>query len=592
MKSQIKLLVSVVESLIDDWGCTISSRDVAELTERAEREGFAFLASTLPTMDDQLLAGLSTGNLDKNPRFQSLKKGSPVPKLLNGLWLGIFEECGALRHSPNKDAIFALRQITRLFKKVFEVCEESKVDAAITRFIETDGDLPDRVDDILVGRVNAVLHGRALFAISTRDSYKFAHGPGATAERLDSVARWDFPSVSTYLASRFDIADFFPFYAEDWPCTVTDEQVGRVVAVPKNYDKPRLISIEPASAIYAQKGVLAALDKWMVTIPQINMRDQSRNNSLALLGSKDGGLSTIDLSEASDRVSLALIDAVFRLTPSFHDLILGLRTRAVDTGQGVLPLRKYASMGCALTFPVQMLVFRSIIIAAMCELDGDTSTENIRAWGRRSDVGVFGDDIIVPTPYVSSVMQRLEDLGLRVNTDKSFFTGLFRESCGGDYYDGTSVKPVYIRQQPPANRHDVKAISSYAATSLLFEELGLSGAAKHLSGIVEGLIGPSPAGDGAIAVSHPSDARTRYNKRLQRVEVLANVASPKRKVAFGSDYARLAQSLHLCGVDEVSEPAPWDKHFDRVDLSTDPLRLTHHGRPTSAFISRRWVAHQ
>lgn len=571
MKSQVKLLVVLMESLSIDYGCAISSRDVSELKKRAENEGLYFISSVLPTLDDTLISGLSSGKVGINPNFPASKR-TGLPKFLSGLWQKIFLSDGTLMSSPCKTSIFAIRQISRAYKKVFEVCSEDRVLAAMQQFIKTDRELPESLDDGLVGRVNATLHGKWLWRVSRSETFPFSHGPGAVAERLDSVARWDFPSVSQDLAARFDMSDFFVHYEEDWPCPVLPYQVGRVVAVPKTFDKPRLISIEPASAIYAQKGVLAALDSHMRNIPQINMRDQSRNRELARIGSIDGGLSTIDLSEASDRVSMALVREVFRLTPSALELFLQVRTPAVDVNGELLHLKKFASMGCALTFPIQMLVFRSIIIAAMCEHDGDTSADAIRACGRRPDVGVFGDDIIVPTRYASPVMQRLEALGLRVNVDKSFTTGLFRESCGGDFYGGTSVKPVYLRRQPPANRHDVDSIVSHAATSHLFWEIGMDEAAVAVSNLVQDLIGSCPSGDGAISVSNPWISTSRYNPRLQRIEVHANVSVPIRYRTAGNERATLAAALHSAGRQVI-----------------DPLRLTHHGRPTRAFISRRWV---
>lgn len=570
MKSQVKLLVSIMSSLRHDWDCAISSRDVMELSKRATMEGLPYISSTLPTIDDHLLRWLSTGHAT----FSDMDSRSrPYPRFLSGLWEKVFYEDGSLRPHPCKRSIFAIRQISRAFKKVFEVCSDDKVESSMTHFIETDGSLPTEFVETPLRRVNAVLHGRELFKISQKGTFNFSHGPGATAERLDSVARWDFPTVSPGQARRFDMSDYFRTYTEDWPVPVR-EQVGRVVAVPKTFDKPRLISIEPASAIYTQKGILSDLDDWMRNVPQINMRDQSRNRSLALEGSKDGGLSTIDLSEASDRVSVALVREVFSLSGDFFDLIMAARTGIVDVNGRTLRLRKFASMGCALTFPIQMLVFRTIIISAMCEHDRDMSRDNILRHGRSRDVGVFGDDIIVPTRYAQPVMSALKRYGLVVNEAKSFTTGLFRESCGGDYFGGTSVKPVYLRRQPPTNRHDVDAIVSYAATSILFSEIGLDGAAKHLSSMVEELIGPSPEAAGGIAVSHPTMSKERYNVALQRHEVLANISIPRRKRVSASDEAVLAAALHAAGTSVGSY---------------DPLRLTHHGRPTSAFISRRWA---
>jgi hypothetical protein len=58
---------------------------------------------------------------------------------------------------------------------------------------------------------------------------------------------------------------------------------------------------------------------------------------------------------------------------------------------------------------------------------------------------VFGDDIIVRKDAYDFVTAALELFGFRVNGDKSFNTGNFRESCGGDYYHGFDIRGVYMK---------------------------------------------------------------------------------------------------------------------------------------------------
>jgi len=59
---------------------------------------------------------------------------------------------------------------------------------------------------------------------------------------------------------------------------------------------------------------------------------------------------------------------------------------------------------------------------------------------------VFGDDIIVERRFYARVHRLLDLLGLVVNAAKSFQSGLFRESCGHDYYVGYNVRPIYVRK--------------------------------------------------------------------------------------------------------------------------------------------------
>jgi len=60
--------------------------------------------------------------------------------------------------------------------------------------------------------------------------------------------------------------------------------------------------------------------------------------------------------------------------------------------------------------------------------------------------GVNGDDIIVPTRICGKVLRLLELLGFQVNEDKTFVEGPFRESCGGDYFQGKNLRGVYVKR--------------------------------------------------------------------------------------------------------------------------------------------------
>lgn len=574
MKSRIMLLTKVMHDLRDVHGQAILPKDLLEIQSRYDKRGFPFLASDLPLLDDALLTGLAS-RLPTIPGWKRVSKKDRRPQFLIKLWSEIFDADGYPIDNPSHHSIFAIRQISRLFKKVFEVCSDDKVDAEILAFKRIDSESPTSIpfgDEL--ARVSAILHGRALFSISRKEELDGSHGPGATAEGLDSIERWDFPSISRTQASRFDISDFFMGFHEDFPCDIID-QTGRLVAVPKDFNKPRLISIEPASAMFSQQSILRQLDNWMGTISQLNMRDQSRNRSLARIGSADGSLATIDLSSASDRLSLALYEAVFKLSPAFSQLCLDVRTPAVTTPSGeLIVLNKFASMGCALTFPIQMLVYRTIVIWALVKAEGrDLTYNNVMRWSRSSQVGFFGDDIIVPGEFAQPVMRALEVFGLKVNTSKSFHTGLFRESCGGDYYAGKPVNPVYVRRQPPHSRRDVAQMLSWAAMSHLLDEAHLPESAAFVSDLVQDLIGPAPHAEAAISVSHPRSHRTRYNHRLQRHEVWGVTTRPRRPRSNAGDYAKLAKAIASAGQEVI-----------------DPLRLTHHGRPSGAFITRRWVA--
>jgi hypothetical protein len=140
---------------------------------------------------------------------------------------------------------------------------------------------------------------------------------------------------------------------------------------------------------------------------------------------------------------------LLRHWPHLSGAVQACRSTHADVpGTGVIPLAKFASMGSALTFPIESMVFLAITIQACSGFresqDGHLLREAVTRLS--DDVRVFGDDIIAPQHMARTVASHLESYGLKVNRDKSFWNGKFRESCGGDFYAGTDVSVVRVRQ--------------------------------------------------------------------------------------------------------------------------------------------------
>jgi hypothetical protein len=188
----------------------------------------------------------------------------------------------------------------------------------------------------------------------------------------------------------------------------------------------------------------------------IHFRDQRFNQALAKEASHTQSHATIDLSSASDRLSLWVVERAFRRNPDMIRALHSCRTRwVVNTIDRKSPrfhrLRKFACMGSACTFPVQSYVFAMIAIASLLHSRGDVvSQRNIRRASQ--EVLVFGDDMIVPTDSADTLQGLLDYLGLKVNRNKTFVTGRFRESCGVDAYDGHDVTPTYSNAIPDVSR--------------------------------------------------------------------------------------------------------------------------------------------
>jgi hypothetical protein len=230
----------------------------------------------------------------------------------------------------------------------------------------------------------------------------------------------------------------------------------RLSFVPKNADISRCICVEPVLNMFFQQGIRRKLERRLVEYFGIDLSTQPDcNKILAQMGSKDQSYCTIDLKAASDSMSLRMIRSTL---PA--DVVRWLewsRSPSVQLPDGDwMELKMLSTMGNAFTFPLQTILFSCVVSSVFqaqeigmlkgytddYQLSGKTGVANTR---RLPNFGVFGDDIIVPPQAYRQTVRLLNILGFTVNDEKSFSTGPFRESCGGDYYLGHLVRGVYIK---------------------------------------------------------------------------------------------------------------------------------------------------
>jgi hypothetical protein len=317
---------------------------------------------------------------------------------------------------------------------------------------------------------------REVFTRVDRDIYHGRlfpkHGPGATADRLSSNGKWNLPSWTTRLENILPYGEFaLPNWSYYDQLDKVDfhepgqERPVRVITVPKTLKSPRIIAIEPTAMQYMQQGILRCIldaiqeDDFLSRV--IGFDDQTPNREMAMEGSFSGELATLDLSEASDRVSNQHVRLMLRNHPHLLEAVDATRSRKADVpGHGVIRLSKFASMGSALCFPFEAMVFTTLAFMGISrELSMPLSSRrSFRPF--KKQVRVFGDDIIVPRRHVLSVVTQLETFGYRVNRSKSFWTGKFRESCGREYFNGHDVSIVKVRQVFPTRRQDASGVIS------------------------------------------------------------------------------------------------------------------------------------
>lgn len=215
----------------------------------------------------------------------------------------------------------------------------------------------------------------------------------------------------------------------------------RLSFVPKTSVISRSICVEPVLNMYFQKGLGSVFQSLLKKKFRIDLSSQPElNRSMALSGSVDGRFSTIDLSSASDSISLLLLKEIL---PSYvYDWMMLMRSPTTIFPDGTeVELAMVSTMGNAFTFPLQTLLF-SVIVTSCYRVLGIKPTYTRHG---PSNFAVFGDDIIVRQDSYNFVVHCLSLFGFVVNEDKSFNCGDFRESCGGDYWRGHDIRGVYIQ---------------------------------------------------------------------------------------------------------------------------------------------------
>lgn len=216
----------------------------------------------------------------------------------------------------------------------------------------------------------------------------------------------------------------------------------RLSFVPKTRKISRTICTEPLCNMLFQKGIAKVLERQLRKASGISFTHQpDKNRKLAQLGSVDGRFGTIDLSSASDSMSLQLVREFF--PTEVVNWLLRARTSLTILPDGSeVELHMVSSMGNAFTFPLQTIFFLSLVYGAYKILGIKTDFPYGQSLG---NLAVFGDDIIVERKAYNLVVRLLGICGFSVNVDKSFNEGLFRESCGRDYYCGYNVRGVYLQ---------------------------------------------------------------------------------------------------------------------------------------------------
>jgi len=205
----------------------------------------------------------------------------------------------------------------------------------------------------------------------------FAFGPGATcrlgrkqkalAQKFSGTPETTLDNLALAMAAIAAVPRWYESSLDVNGNCVSIRNFNKIVTVPKNAKTDRVISIEPDMNIYIQKGIGKMIRSRLLQVG-INLNRQENNQLLAMKGSTDGSLATIDLSSASDTVAYAFV-ADLLPEPWFTAL------EQCRTPSGLLPsgeiiqYQKFSSMGNGYTFELESLLFWALAKAVTDELD-------------------------------------------------------------------------------------------------------------------------------------------------------------------------------------------------------------------------------
>lgn len=567
--SHTDFYVSLAVSLL---GCdplhVVSPRDLRKdtsvITDRTRSEGLSFLTRTLPKLGKALDQGLTGGRLNVPREFKLEHNTTSRPAFMRAYFSRVFGEDGLILDGACPESVKHIRQVCFLAYKLELPFRDEDCDRVVASFVANEEDLcRQQIEESPLIDGASYLIRDVLSEFDVRDIV-CKHGPGAvsTGEKLEQ--KWSFRRHVDSIHQVFPYYDYFVVGGSrelidriEWYKGLVRVKHGRakVVLVPKDSRGPRLISCEPLENQWIQQGILRKLMPYVesnrLTRGRVNFSDQTINRELALIGSKTGKLSTIDLKDASDLVSMQLVRMLFKHNPLFLRALEAVRsaTTILPSGEEIT-LAKHAPMGSALCFPVMALSIWSVITVAVAR----ATRQRPSLVGQ--SVYVFGDDIIIPQEWTQISIQALVSVGLKVNIDKSCFTGYFRESCGMDAFKGVDVTPTRLHTLWTGRVSDGSAYASYIkyANSLLAKGYrdAYNFLLERLSSVYGGIpYGTETAPYPALVVGDVRQAllrnrkkfRSRYNALLQREEFLLPKVESRQLKSTLHGWPRLLRDL-------------------------------------------------
>lgn len=602
--------LSLLDNLLQDvvvWEPSYSRHyvhDIRRAQKLTDTRGLSFIMIDMPDACKILDASLSRKfiSISDLPNSFGKRDLSNDAWFLGFLFRKLFGSDGTLYTHASPQHVSLLRQVLLAFKKVDMPCPDSNIRKEVIEFVRIESEMrrptlawnaeeldtkstsfldgyrgePDLIShrDTIPRKLLAYMDEVSKVITSTFDycdpsSLVPRHGPGAVSDLKGdkySFKHWPSKLEALFPQSSFSCANE-SLWLEDQPKYSPNEPPARLIAVPKTLKGPRLIASEPTSHQFLQQGLMKMLRESIAKHLGncISFNNQSKSQDFARFASIDGSFATIDLSSASDRLSCWTVERVFSRRRDWLEALHAVRTRSVLVDlvniKDRLLLKKYANQGSAVTFSLQSLVYAIICLAALhYEVGERVSISSIRRL--QKVIRVFGDDLIIPSACCTSAFQLLTHLGLKVNMGKTHVRGHFRESCGGDYFKGVDVSPLYFTNLECGDSYP--RISSWVDVSNNAYKRGLWRTARFMLETTKQSRYIPISHWGMAIPSHYTfqkltniTSKGRWNKSIQRCEIigLTNEVKKIKGERVGS------QGIYQYFVDRPSQETEWSSGY-------------------------------
>jgi hypothetical protein len=248
----------------------------------------------------------------------------------------------------------------------------------------------------------------------------------------------------------------------EWPGVWLTPQVGACWdAVNKTADILRPIAIQPTGNQLIQSSLgrtMRALFKMHAKIDLSTSWILNKDLACESSGRDHGQNATVDGESASALYSYRLVEILLHLCPGWLNVLdkarcelikvptidaieYGVRFFELHDGEYYRRSTGFMDMGVGFCFELQSIFFWALA-KALCDKSPIMSHDS-------SNITIFGDDLVIPSSAFAEWCEFATYLNFKVNHTKSFSGNdiLFRESCGGHYFNFTDVTPILRKEQ-------------------------------------------------------------------------------------------------------------------------------------------------